>query len=183
MLAFTAMNAVLISILSALILSFRSRLALQAEILALRHQLNVLQRSSDARIQLRTSDRLLWVWLSRLWNNWRSALLIVKPETVIRWHRQSFRLYWRWKSRRPGRPQAGREIRELIRRMCLIVINASSLHRTLKSSFAYYHDSRCHLALNKDSPDTREVQPPDKGIVVEIPRVGGLHHRYQRCAA
>ncbi len=113
------MNAVLSAIVSTVIFSLRSRLALQAEILALRHQLNVPQRSSNARKQLRASDRVLWVWLSRLWNNWRSALLIVKPETVIRWHRQGFRLYWRWKSRCPGRPEARREIRELIRKMCL----------------------------------------------------------------
>jgi len=73
-----------------------------------------------------------------------------------------------------------------IRRECLdhiIVINESSLRRTLKSFFAYCHDSRCHLALNKDSPETREVQLPDKGIVVEIPRVGGLHHLCERHAA
>ena len=113
------MNAVLTSFVSALVCSFRSRLALQVEIPALRHQLNVLQRSSPARKQLRTSDRVLWVWLSRLWRDWPSALLIVKPETVIRWHRQGFRLCWRWKSRRLGRPAAGREIGELVRKMCL----------------------------------------------------------------
>jgi putative transposase len=341
------MNAALASVVSALIFSFRSRLALQAEILALRHQLDVLRRSTDARRKLRTSDRVLWVWLSRIWPDWRSALLIVKPETVIHWHRQGFRLYWRWKSRHLGRPDAGREIRELIRKMCLsnptwgaprlhsellklgidisqstvskymvrprkppsqtwhtflenhvkqlvsvdffvvptvgfkllfvflvlaherrrvihfnvtehptaewtatqlpqafpwnsapryllrdrdctygdafrrqvadlhitevltapgspwqtpyverligsirrecldhiIVINESSLRRTLKSFFAYYHNSRCHLALDKDSPETREVQPPSRGIVIEIPMVGGLHHRYERRAA
>ena len=104
---------------STVIFGFRSRLALQVEILALRHQPNILQRSSDARKQLRASDRVLWVWLSRLWRDWRSALLIVRPETVIRWHRQGFRLYWRWKSRRMGRPAAGKEIRAPIRKMCL----------------------------------------------------------------
>ncbi len=98
-----------------LLVSFRSRLALQAEILALRHQLNVLHRSVGPRRRLRASDRVLWVWLSQLRPDWRSALLIVKPETVIRWHRQGFRLYWRWKSRHLGRPGTGREIRELIR--------------------------------------------------------------------
>jgi len=113
------MNALLASIVSALIFSFRSRLALQAEILALRHQLNVLQRSACTRRKLRTPDRVLWVWLSQLWPDWRSALLIVKPDTVIRWHRQGFRSYWRWQNRHLGRPDAGREIRELIRRMCL----------------------------------------------------------------
>jgi hypothetical protein len=113
------MNAALASIVSASTSSFQSRLALQAEILALRHQLNVLHRSADARRQLRISDRVLWAWLSRLWPNWRSALLIVKPETVIHWYRQGFRFYWRWKSRHVGRPDTAREIRELIRKMRL----------------------------------------------------------------
>jgi putative transposase len=119
LLAFASMNGVLVSLISTLSFSFRSRLALQAEILALRHQLNVLKRSTHARRRLRISDRILWVWLSQLWPDWRSALLIVKPETVIRWHRKGFRLYWRWKSRHPGRPDTGREIRELIRKMCI----------------------------------------------------------------
>src|SRR5215510_6516256 len=110
------MNCVLASIISTLLVAFRSRLALQAEILALRHQLNVLRRSADVRRHLRTSDRVLWVWLSRLWPDWRSALLIVKPETVIRWPCWGFRLYWRWKSRGPGRPDTEREVRELIRK-------------------------------------------------------------------
>src|SRR5207249_7485992 len=79
---------------------FRARAFLQAEILALRHQLLVLQRSNRGhKLRLGWADRVLWVWLSRLWNDWRSALLLVKPETVIAWHRQGFRLYWRWKSR------------------------------------------------------------------------------------
>src|SRR5690348_2792709 len=100
---------------------FRARALLQAEILALRHQLLVLQRSSRGhRLRLRFSDRVLWVWLSRMWNDWRSALLLVKPETVIAWHRKGFRLYWRWKSRRcQGRPTVSLEVRNLIRHMSL----------------------------------------------------------------
>jgi transposase InsO family protein len=73
-----------------------------------------------------------------------------------------------------------------IRRECLdhvIVMNESSLRRLVKSYLDYYHNSRCHLSLDKDSPDTEEVQPPDKGTVVEIPKVGGFHHRYERRAA
>jgi len=63
---------------------------------------------------------VLWVWLSRLWGDWRSALLLVKPETVIAWHRKGFRLYWTWKSRHPeGRPKASDEVRNLIRQMSL----------------------------------------------------------------
>lgn len=77
------MNSVLVSLISTLLVSFRSRIALQGEILALRHQINILQRSSQKRPRLRVSDRILWVWLSRLWSNWRSALLIVRPETIL----------------------------------------------------------------------------------------------------
>ena len=100
---------------------FRPRLVLQAEILALRHQLLVLQRSSRGhKLRLGFTDRVLWVWLSRLWDDWRSALLILKPETVIAWHRKGFRLYWGWKSRRrEGRPALCREVRNLIRQMSL----------------------------------------------------------------
>jgi putative transposase len=85
---------------------FRTCLVLQAEIIALRHQLLVLQRSiRGQRLRLRVFDRLFWVWLSRLWRGWQSALLIVKPETVIAWHRKGSRLQWAWKSRhRQGRP-------------------------------------------------------------------------------
>jgi putative transposase len=100
---------------------FRARAVLQAEILALRHQLLVLQRSSRShKLRLRWADRVLWVWLSRLWNDWRSALLLFKPQTVIAWHRKGFRLYWRWKSRCcQGRPTVSPEVRKLIRQMSL----------------------------------------------------------------
>src|SRR5260370_21063605 len=100
---------------------FRARAVLQAEILALRHQLLVLQRSSRGHsLPLSWADRILWVWLSRFWNDWRSALLLVKPETVIAWHRKGFRLYWRRKSRHlEGRPSVSNEIRNIIRKMSL----------------------------------------------------------------
>jgi len=62
-------------------------------------------------------------------------------------------------------------------------INEDSLRKTLRSYFSYYHDSRCHQALNKDSPESREVQSLDKGRIIEISKVGGLHHRYERRAA
>jgi len=328
---------------------FQTRAALQVEILALRHQLTVLKRSHHGRLRLNSPDRLLWVWLSRFWSGWRSALVIVKPETVISWHRKGFRLYWRWKSRNgdPGRPTIDLEVRKLIRRMsqtnplwgaprihgellklgielsqatvakymsrqrkppsqtwraflsnhvkqlvstdffvvptvsvrvlyvfvvlahhrrrplrfnvtanptsewtaqqiveafpwdrvpryllrdrdsiygesfrervrgmgmrevlttprspwqnpyverlvgsirreCLdhvIVLNESSLRRILKSYFEYYLYSRTHLALDKDAPEPRAIQSPELGAVIEIPEVGGLHHRYERRAA
>ena len=96
----------------------RSRAALQLEILALRHQLEVLQRTRPRRVRLTTIDRWLWVLLARLWTGWRAALVIVKPETVIAWHRRGFRLWWTWKSRRRlGRPTVPAAIRTLIRTM------------------------------------------------------------------
>ena len=95
----------------------QSRAALAAENLALRHQIVILQRSVK-RPRLHRRDRIFWVWLSRLWRGWRSSLIVVQPETVIRWHRQGFRLYWRWKSRSHcGRPKLDAEIRAPIRRM------------------------------------------------------------------
>ena len=321
---------------------------LAVENLALRQQLAVCKQSIK-RPKLRLRDRVFWVWLSRLWPNWRSVLAIVKPETVIRWHRMGFKLYWRWKSKseKPGRPLIEREIRDLIRRMsrenstwgapriqselallghdvaegtvikymvrpqkppsqtwrtfldnhvpdiaacdfftiptvtfrvlyvfivlrhdrrqvvhfnvttnphaawtaqqivdafpyeeaprflirdrdgiygdyfknrikslgidevliaprspwqnpyceriigsirreCLdhvIVVNERHLHRILTDYFDYYHDSRPHLSLDRNSPTPRRVEPPSKGEVVAIPQVGGLHHRYTRRAA
>ena len=94
------------------------RLVLVTENLALRQQLLVLRRSTN-RPRLRHRDRLFWIALSQLWQDWRSILVIVKPETVIKWHRQGFKYYWRWKSRsgRVGRPKIDQEIRDLIRRM------------------------------------------------------------------
>ena len=93
---------------------------LELENLALRHQIGVLQRSARKRPKLILLDRLLWAALSRVWSEWRSALAIVQPETVVAWHRRGFRLFWAWKIRRgqPGRPTLPREVRDLIRRMC-----------------------------------------------------------------
>ena len=92
--------------------------AIALENVALRHQLRVLQRSVH-RPRLARWDRVLWVWLSRVWASWRSSLVIVQPATVLAWHRQGFQLYWRWKSRaKPvGRPRLDPELRQLIRRM------------------------------------------------------------------
>ncbi|MGA3325880.1 MAG: integrase core domain-containing protein [Terriglobia bacterium] len=328
---------------------FQTRAALQLENLALRHQINILRRAQRGRVHLTSADRLFWTWLMHLWSGWRSALAIVKPETVIAWHRKGFRLYWTWKSRRgrPGRPPVSHEIRDLIRKMCLanplwgaprihgellkigiqlsqasvakylehhrkppsqtwrtfldshlkqlvstdffvvptvnfrvlfvfvvlahhrrrvihfnvtahptsewtaqqiteafpwgpapryllhdrdsiygdvfrqrvrgmairevltaprspwqspyaerligsirracldhlLVFNESSLRQTLKLYFHYYHGARTHLSLEKDAPETRPVQPPEMGSVIELPEVGGLHHRYERRAA
>ncbi|HKE27132.1 MAG TPA: integrase core domain-containing protein [Bryobacteraceae bacterium] len=328
--------------------AIRSRAALHMEVFALRHQLTVLQRSVK-RPKLTPSDRLVWATLSELWRDWRSALVIVRPETVIAWHRKAYRLFWTWKSRpgRAGRPAVSAETRQLIRTMSrdnplwgaprihgellklgidvgetsvskymarnrkppsqtwktfldnhlktvvsvdffavptigfqilyvflvlahdrrrilhvavtahptaewtaqqlreafpwgtapqyllrdrdrifgrefteqvkemgirevlgaprvpqqrayiervigtirrecldhLIVFDEGSLLRHLKSFLTYYHETRTHLSLEKDSPSHREVQEPASGGVVAIPQVGGLHHRYERRAA
>ena len=344
----STMSSVLIALFALVASSFRARAALQAEILALRHQLAVLHKNAPRRVRLQPCDRWLWVLLSRFWSGWRPCLQMVQPDTVVRWHRRAFAWYWSRKSRRrPGRPDVAAEIRDLIRRMsqanpmwgaprihgellklgiavaqstvakylprprkppsqtwrtfltnhlaqtaaidffivptatfrvlfvfvvlsherrrvvhfgvtehpteewtmqqmreafpwaeapryllrdrdaiygrdfaditrdvgleevltaprspwqnpfverlvgsirreCLdqvIVWNERSLRRTLQRYFAYYQRSRTHLALGKDSPEPRAVEPPERGCVVAIPQVGGLHHRYQRCAA
>ena len=115
------MRSVLIPLLIGLSASLRSRAELQVEIAALHHQLQILRQRSGARPRLRSSDRIFWTWLSRLWSGWRRALVIVKPETVLAWHRRGFQLYWRQKSRNrgAGRPKVSREVRALIRKMCL----------------------------------------------------------------
>src|SRR5580692_6728255 len=339
----------LTTLLSTLSSIWRPRAALGLENLALRHQIGVLQRSARKRPKLTSGDRLLWICLSRLWRDWSSALAIVKPETVVAWHRKGFRLFWTWKVRhgQPGRPVIFREVRDLIRKMCrenpswgaprihgellklgmeigessvgkymvrsrkppsqtwrtflenhaqqlvsinfftvptirfqvlyvflvlahdrrrivhfnvtahptapwaaqqlreafpfdqtpryllrdrdkifgdtfrdqvkgmkikevlsaprspwqrayvervigsirrecldhMIVFGEASLRRTLSSYFSYYHDTRPHLSLEKDAPEPRPIQPPELGRVVALPRVGGLHHRYERRAA
>src|ERR1700716_2797706 len=112
------MMSVLVSLLLTLRTWAHSRAALQLEVLALRHQLQVLQRSRPRRLRLAKPDRWLWVVLSRVLTGWRAALVIVKPETVIAWHRRGFRLWWTWKSRRRmGRPTVTTDIRTLIRTM------------------------------------------------------------------
>src|ERR1017187_4874706 len=343
-LAFAALDVMADAVSAA----FKSRVALQLENLALRHQLGVLRRSVK-RPRLTTVDRFLWAWLCEVWNDWRSSLMIVKPETVIAWHRKSFRLFWTWKVRhgQPGRPAIPPEVRDLIRKMsrenplwgaprihgellklgfdigetsvgkyivrrrkppsqtwrtflenhvkgmvsvdfftvptlrfqilyvflvlahdrrrivhfgvtahptaewtvqqlreafpwdtapryllrdrdsifgrdfvtqvkamgikevlsaprspcqrayvervvgtfrreCLdhvVVFTEASLYQHVKLFTAYYHESRTHLSLGKDTPEPRPVQPIELGSIIAKPQVGGLHHRYQRRAA
>ena len=98
---------------------FKTSAQLRVENLALRQQLIVLRRSAPTRLKLTTADRIFWLGLRQLWTDWRSYLVIVKPETVVAWHRKGFRLFWRWKSRsgKPGRPGVPQEVRDLIRMM------------------------------------------------------------------
>ncbi len=343
----------MLTILSAMVslvsFRFRRRVSLELEVLALRHQVAVFHRQRPGRAWLRRGDRLLWGWLYRAWPRCLEVMVLVKPSTVIQWHRQGFRRYWSWRSssRRAGRPGVNREIRDLIRqtsvanplwsaprihgemlklgievsqatvgrhmvrrhgppsptwrtflsnqidgiaaidmfvvvtaafrllyvsviigharrkilhlnvtrhptagwlsrqiteafpwdtapryllrdrdtsyggcfqervrvmgitevvtaprspwqnayvervigsirRECLdhvIVINERHLRRVLISYVDYYHRSRTHLSLDKDCPDARPIQPPNRGKVIAISQVGGLHHRYERLAA
>jgi putative transposase len=234
---------------------FKSEANLRIENLALRQQLAVFTRP-----KLHNADRSFWVAISRAWPTWTNALIIVKPDTVTKWHRKGFRLYWRWKSKRkrkPGRPRIDKEIRVLIRRMAtennwgaprihseLLKLGFDVTKRTvarympkrpvppdaverwlafLKNHrdvitgvdfftvpnitfqvlyvfFIIHHDrrrvvhfaitthphaewilkDRCHLSLEKDTPNGRPVtqRPSPSARVVSLPRCGGIHHRY-----
>jgi len=94
----------------------RHRLALEA--VALRQQLAVYKRKQP-RPKLNRFHRLFWVVVRRIWTNWSEALILVKPETVVAWHRAGYRLFWKWRSRLQllGRPKVAEEVRDLIRRM------------------------------------------------------------------
>ena len=97
---------------------FKSRSRLEAENLFLRHQLNIALRRAPPRLRLRGSDRALLIWMTRLWPSLLGAAQVVQPETILRWHRAGFKVFWRWKSRnRAGRPKIDRGLRDLIQRM------------------------------------------------------------------
>jgi hypothetical protein len=104
------------SMASVLARRFRSRAVVELENLALRHQLHVLRRQRPGRLRLFPIDRLLWVWLYRLWPRCLDTMVLVKPATVVQWHRQGLRLFWRWRSR-SGWRSVDREFRDLIRQM------------------------------------------------------------------
>ena len=106
------MIAFLSLLLHVVVSPFRTKAPLEAEIILLRHQLNVLRRRVPSNPKLAVADRLVFVWLYRLFPSVLNAVTIIQPETVIRWHRAGFRLYWRWKSHsRGGRPKIPGEIR------------------------------------------------------------------------
>ena len=113
-----AMSAFLTKVLLLVRRRLRSQARLRAENLVLRRQVLILSRRSPTGVRLRNLDRLGLVWLYRSFPSILNAITVVKPETVIRWHRRGFRAYWHWRSRRlGGRPRINREIRDLIWRM------------------------------------------------------------------
>jgi len=338
--------ALIRAIVASLFSSLKSQRELTLENLALRQQVVMLKRTVK-RARPNRTDRLFWIAFSRFVANWRDSVIAIHPDTVVRWHREGFRRYWAWKSRRGGRPAIDAELKSLIRRMqrenltwgaprihgellklgydvceatvsnymrrrrkppsqswrtflanhreaiaaidfftvptltfdvlyvfvvieharrrvihfnvtahptskwiaqqlteafpfdsapkylirdgdakfgfgvqrrisalgitdivttpaspwenayaervigslrreCLdqvIVLNERHLRRTLQEYLIYYHEHRTHLGLDKDAPATREVECRDKGNVVGLPFLGGLHHRYTRRAA
>ena len=133
---------------------FKSKSRLEAENAALRHQLIVLQRRVRGRVQLTNGDRLFFVQLYRWFPSVLKAITIIRPETLVRWHRAGFRRYWRWKSRSlGGRPQIAADLRALIRRMSAenLLWGAPRIHGELlklgfevaQSSVAKYMVKRC----------------------------------------
>src|SRR5258705_9708799 len=112
------MIGLLCFVLTVLALPFKSKLRLQAENAVLRHQLNVLKRRPHVRVRLTNHDRWFFIQLYRWFPSILKVLTIVRPETLVHWHRAGFRCYWRWKSRlQGGRPQIDTELRVLILRM------------------------------------------------------------------
>jgi transposase InsO family protein len=112
------MTAILLTLWLFVVDLFKSRSRLQAENLFLRHQLNIALRRAPSRIRLSGSDRALLVLITKLRPNLVGMARLVQPETILRWHRTGFRLFWRWKSRhRAGRPKIDRDLRYLIRRI------------------------------------------------------------------
>ena len=106
------MITILSAVVSLLSFRFRRRASLELELVALRHQVAVLRRQRPGRLRLFSTDRLLWIWLYRIWPRALNAMVLVKPATVIQWHCKGFRLYWRRRSRSRsvGRPKVSSEI-------------------------------------------------------------------------
>ena len=112
------MLALISTLLYWLACQIRSRAELELELIALHHQVAILDRQRHGRLRLCSVDRQVWVWLYRVWPRCLRTMVLAKPAAVVQWHQQGFRLYWRWRSRSGRRPIAG-ETRKLIRQMCL----------------------------------------------------------------
>src|ERR1700722_20276390 len=128
------MSSLFVALFALVASSFRTRAALQAEILALRHQLAVFQKNASPRLRLQPSDRLLWILLSRWWPGWRHSLHIVRTDTVIAWHRRAFA--WSWAPKtigRTGKPNVAVDSPHLIRDMSQAnpLCGAPSIHGEL----------------------------------------------------
>lgn len=124
----------LLTVLSVVISMFKTSAHLRLENLALRQQLAVLRRSAPKRLRLTPADRMFWVWLRRVWGDWKSVLMIVKADTVVAWQRKGFRSFWMWKIHRgkAGRSCVPQEVRNLIRMMSCN--NRAGVHHAFTAS-------------------------------------------------
>ena len=161
-------------------LRLKSRARIEAENLALRHQLNVVRRSAPKRVRLRSSHRLLFIWLYRLWPGVLDSVVIIQPETVVRWHRRGFKAFWRWKSRGyPGRPSIPREVRDLIREISLanpLWGRATDPRRAFEAGDRGGSDDGREVHVPRPSPTFTILEdvPPK-------PRRGHCFDRFLRC--
>jgi hypothetical protein len=163
-------------VLATLVAAARNRQGLVVGNLLLRQQLQV-ALGSRRHSRLRSRDKLFWLLVRRLNRNWRRHLFLVRPETVLRWHRQGWRLFWRWRSSRSlGRPRLKPEVRTLIATMAR---ETSVGHRAYRR-WAYYNQDRPHRSLGLETPVMR--RRPVDGEVVSRPVLGGLHHVFERAA-
>jgi transposase InsO family protein len=153
------MMALLRFVLTVLASLFKSKSRLEAENAALRHQLIVLRRKVRGRVRLTNNDRLYFVQLYRWFPSVLKAVAIIRPETIVRWHRAGFRRYWRWKSRSPGgRPQVDTELRALIRRMSIdnALWGAPRIHgELLKLGFAVAQSTVAKYMIKRRGPPSQ----------------------------
>src|SRR5258706_5866020 len=168
------MIALLFLFLTLLVSPLKSKSRLEAENAALRHQLIVLQRRVRGRVQLTNGDRLFLVLLYRWFPSVLRAITIIRPETLVRWHRAGFRHYWRWKSRCfGGRPQIDADLRALIRRMSVDnpLWGASHIHgELLKLGFEVAHAS---LSFRYTQGNKERGDPITEFGNSAMPREGG----------
>jgi hypothetical protein len=112
------MMTILSTLISILGFRIRSRASLELELISLRHQMSVLRRQHPGRFGSSPQTFSCGCWLYRVWPQVLDAMVLLKPATVVQWHRQGFLLYWRWRSCRRARPKMSAEIRDLIRKLC-----------------------------------------------------------------
>ena len=168
------MITILSTFVSALSFRLRSRASLELELIALRHQVSVLRRQHKGRLRLFATDRLLWVWLYRIWPRCLDATVLVKPATVIQWHRKGFRLYWRRRSRPLGRPKKSTKIRNLIRWMSMAnpLWGAPRIHgELLKLGIAV-----CQATVGRYMPWRPKVPSPHLALISAQPQYRGGRH-------
>src|SRR5674476_617177 len=157
------MIALLCFVMAVLAAPFKSKSRLEAENAALRHQLIVLRRKVPGRVRLTNNDRWFFIQLYRWFPSILKALTIIRPETLVRWHRAGFRCYWRWKSRpRGGRPEIDTDLHALIRRMSIEnpLWGAPRIHgELLKLGFKIAQSSVAkYLSLIHISEPTRQAE-------------------------